>query len=129
MIFLAFALIVLCGLVYRFVIFAMPVVVGFAVCSWAARTGAGFGAIFIGVIAGAIVFGLCQAAFHQTRSKLLRGVAVFLFVAPAAAAAYGLVLSLAKSGGATSLIWPHVMAAFGALIIGITAFGRLDTQS
>jgi len=119
----AFALIA--WLIFNLSIYALPLFIGVSAASLAHRTGAGlFGSAILGLIAGAMTFGVGQAAFSVTRSVLARAVLVAIFAIPAAVAGYystqGIVALCVPGAG-----WREAFSAVGGFVIGLVAFRRL----
>ena len=119
----AFALIA--WLVFNLSVYALPFFVGVSAASLAHRTGAGLvGSAIVGLIAGAVTFGIGQAAFGVARSTLSRGVLGAIFAVPAAVAGYystqGIVALCIPGAG-----WRVALSVVGGLVIGSIAFRRL----
>jgi hypothetical protein len=115
----------LCFLLVRSTIYALPVFAGVVAGFWANGTGAGpIGAIGVAVIVAGATFGAFRLAFGFTRSAAARALVAFIFAAPAAYAAYHVVLSLARYS-VPSDIWQDVFALAGAAAIGLAAVARL----
>ena len=119
----AFALIA--WLIFNLSIYALPFFIGVSAASFAHRTGAGLvGSATVGLIAGAITFGVGQAAFGATRSVFARGILTAIFAIPAAVAGYystlGIVALCVPGAG-----WREAFSAVGGFVIGSVAFKRL----
>jgi hypothetical protein len=114
-----------CFLLFRSVVYALPLFVGFAAALWAFDTGAGpIAAIGASAVIGCATFGIFQLAFGLARSAAARMLVALVFAAPAAFAGYHVVFGLAQYG-MSSDVWRHVFAAVGATVIGFTAVARL----
>jgi hypothetical protein len=118
-----------CALIYRAAVYAVP----FATGVWAgfAALDAGSGpllAIAIGFVTGAIVFGIGQSVWDSSLPKALRHAVALLFVVPAMWTGYCAAQQIA--GLLTlPLAWSFVLAASGAVAVGMTAFARLSASS
>ncbi len=115
---------VLCVLIFRLAVYALPAFIGFAAMFWAIGAGAGIGSVAIGLVAGIGMFIAGQAAFSSSRSPMIRWAVALIFAGPAAYAGYSLVLQLSSIGN-PSLLWQHAFAIAGAAVIGVTALIRL----
>lgn len=117
-----------CVLLYKFAIYALPAAIGVAAGYWAVTSGAGvIGGIFVGLIAGVLVFVVGQVVFTSSRSVVVRGAVATVFVVPAIWAGYSLILQLSEMVGTSSSAWRHVFAVIGSVIIGWVSFTRLAT--
>ena len=119
------ALALIAWLVFNLSVYVLPFFVGVSAASLAHRTGAGLvGSAIVGLIAGAITFGVGQAAFGVARSTLSRGVLGAIFAVPAAVAGYystlGIVALCIPGAG-----WRVAFSVVGGLVIGSIAFRRL----
>jgi len=118
-----------CALIYRAAVYAVP----FATGVWAgfAALHAGSGplvAIAIGFVTGAIVFGIGQSVWDSSLPKPVRYAMGLLFVVPAVWTGYCTsqqIAELVTLPGA----WSFVIAAVGAVAVGIAAFARLSANS
>lgn len=118
-----------CVLLYKFAIYALPAAIGVAAGYWAVTSGAGvIGGIFVGLIAGVLVFVVGQVVFTSSRSVVVRGAVATVFVVPAIWAGYSLILQLSEMAGTSSSAWRHVFAVIGSAIIGWVSFTRLATS-
>lgn len=119
----AFALIA--WLIFNLSIYALPFFVGASAASLAHRTGAGLlGSAIVGLITGAVTFGIGQAAFGGARSALARSGVAAIFAIPAAVAGYYLTLgivALCVPGAG----WRQAFSVVGGFVIGSIAFRRL----
>ncbi len=117
----------LVALMFHMAILALPLFVAVAAGRLAYETGAGaLGAIAVGMVADAAALGVGQAILLMTRSTAIRLAVTLAFTAPAVFAGYHLVLGLAHIGGARGA-WQQVLAAVGAVGIGVAAMMRLAT--
>ena len=120
----AFALIA--WLIFNLSVYALPFFVGVSAASFAHRTGAGLvGSAIVGLIAGAVTFGVGQAAFNVARSATARASVAAIFAVPAAVAGYystlGIVSLCVPGEG-----WRHAFSIVGGFVIGSIAFTRLS---
>ncbi len=113
----------LCVLLYNIAVFAMPVFVGAWAGIWAFNSGAGIGCVLVGLVAGGAVFLLGQLALTSS-NPVLRWIIIALFVLPAVVAGYGIVMQLSEIG-IPSLLWRHVFAIVGGIVVGCSALARL----
>lgn len=117
-----------CALLYYSAVFALPVFIGLSVTFWALNAGAGIASVVIGFAAGVIIFVAGQFALLRSRSLAARWLIAFLFVLPAAIAGYSLVFQLSEFG-IPSLVWRHILAIAGAVVIGLAAIAQLGKVS
>ena len=116
-----------CALLYNAVVYALPVTVGIEVGFWAIHAGAGsVGGIGVGILAGGLTFALGQFVFATAKSDILRFAVVLAFAIPAVIAGYSALLEIA-AWSVTSVLWQHIFAIAGAVVIGGTAGLRLMT--
>lgn len=120
---------VLCWLLFTLAVFALPFFAGGTAGMWAYDTGAGWlGAIVIGVVAGALTFGIGQFLLLFVPPLWARVVIALAFVAPAAIAGYhathGIMKHTMPSGG-----WQVAFSVIGAVAIGATALMRLAAMA
>ena len=120
----AFALIA--WLIFNLSVYALPFFVGVSAASFAHRTGAGLvGSAIVGLITGAVTFGVGQAAFSVARSATARAGVAAIFAVPAAVAGYystlGIVSLCVPGEG-----WRHAFSIVGGFVIGSIAFTRLS---
>jgi hypothetical protein len=114
-----------CWLIFTLAVYALPFFVGLTAGMAAFHGGAGvIGALFVGIVAGALTLGVGQIAFAVVRPLLLRAAIAAAFAIPAAIAGYHAVLGLSQIG-VPSLVWREVFAWIGALFIGGTAWARM----
>ena len=98
-----------------------------ALAAWrfAYVTGAGFiGSGLVGLIAGAVSFGVLSLLFAAIRAPILRITVALIFAAPAAVAGYALVYGVA-SELVPSPIWRAIFSVIGALASGLSALAKL----
>ena len=116
----------LCVLAYRLAVYALPVMLGFAIARIAYQTGAGMiGASIIGFIAGAMAYGLLSVLFVSLRSPATRITVGLIFALPAAGAGYALVSGI-SANAIPSELWRLIFCALGGFLVGAAAFTRLS---
>ena len=116
----------LCVLAYRLAVYALPVMLGFAIARIVYQTGAGMmGAGIIGFIAGAMAYGLLSVLFVSLRSPVARIAVGFVFALPAAGAGYALVSGI-SANAIPSELWRFMFCALGGFLVGAAAFTRLS---
>jgi hypothetical protein len=115
----------LCVLAYRLAVHALPIMLGFQVAHIAYGTGAALiGAGIVGLVAGAVAFGLLSAVFVSVKSPIARVIIGLIFALPAAGAGYALVLGFSASA-VTSEVWRQIFCIMGGVFVGAAAFTRL----
>ena len=113
-------------LIFTLAVYALPFSVGLTVGSAAFHGGAGVvGALFVGIVGGALTLAIGQIAFAVIRPPILRAAIAAAFAVPAAVAGYHAVLGLSQIG-VPSLVWREVFAWIGAIFIGGTAWARMS---
>jgi hypothetical protein len=109
-----------------FGVYALPCLIGGLAGVAAYRTGAGeIGAVIVGFAVAAITLGVGQSIFLIARSRGIRMIVALFFVIPAALAGYTVTLGLAQWLAVPSVIWQHVYAIAGAIMVGAAALDRL----
>jgi hypothetical protein len=87
-----------CVLAYRLAVYALPLMLGFAIACITYQSGAGMiCASIIGFIAGAVAYALISVLFVSLRSPAARIAVGLVFALPAAGAGYALVLGSART--------------------------------
>jgi uncharacterized sodium:solute symporter family permease YidK len=115
----------LCVLAYRFAIHALPIALGFQVAHIAYGTGSGLiGAGIVGLVAGAVAFGLLSAVLVSMKSPITRVVIGLIFALPAAGAGYALMSGISASA-VPSEIWRQIFCIIGGVLVGVAAITRL----
>ena len=115
----------LCVLAYHFAVHALPIMLGFLVAHIAYGTGAGLiGAGTVGLVAGAVAFGLLSAVFVSVKSPFARIIIGLIFALPAAGAGYALI-SRVSASAVPSEIWRQIFCIIGGVFVGAAAFTRL----
>jgi hypothetical protein len=115
----------LCVLAYRFAVHALPIMLGFQVAYIVYGTGAGLiGAGVVGLVAGAVAFGLLSAVFVSAKSPIARLIIGLMFALPAAGAGYALISGFSASA-VPSEIWRQIFCIISGVFVGAAAFTRL----
>ena len=115
----------LCWLMFNLAVFALPFFAAVTAGMAAIHSGAGpLGAVVGGLIAGVGTLVLGQLAIALVPSMLLRGVISLVFAGPAAFAGYHATHGLAALT-MPSETWRQVFAVVGAVVVGLTALGRM----
>jgi hypothetical protein len=115
----------LCVVAYRLAVYALPVMLGFEVARFAHETGTGIvGAGIVGLIAGAVGFGLLSAVFVSVKSPVARIFIGLVFALPAAGAGYALVSGVSAST-VPSEVWRQIFCIVAGVLVGAAAFTRL----
>jgi hypothetical protein len=115
----------LCVLAYRFAVHALPIMLSFQVAHIAYGTGSGLlGAGFLGLVAGAVAFGLLSAVFVSVKSPISRVIIGLIFALPAAGAGYALVSGISASA-IPSEAWRQIFCIIGGVFVGVAALTRL----
>ena len=113
-------------LAYRLAVYALPVMLGFAIARIAYQTGAGMiGSSIIGFIAGAVAYGFLSVLFVSLRSPAARIVVGLIFALPAAGAGYALVSGI-SANAIPSELWRFLFCVLGGILVGAPAFTRLS---
>jgi hypothetical protein len=119
----------LCVLAYRLAVYALPVMLGFAVARIAYQTGAGMiGAGIIGFIAGTVAYGLLSVLFVSLRSPAARTAVGMIFALPAAGAGYALISGIGANT-IPSELWRLMFCVLGGLLVGSAALTRLSVPA
>ena len=115
----------LCWLMFNLAVFALPFFAAVTAGMAAIHSSAGpLGAVVVGLIAGVGTLALGQLAIALAPSMLLRGVIALVFAGPAAFAGYHAIHGLAALT-MPSEAWRQVFAVVGAVVVGLTALGRM----
>lgn len=116
---------VLCFVAYTLATYALPFMLGLTAARFAYDTGAGvIGAGLVGLVAGAVAFGLLVFLFASLRPPMLRLAVALVFAAPAAMAGYMLVHGVTREA-VPSEIWRQIFCVIGAIFVGVSALMRL----
>jgi hypothetical protein len=116
---------VLCFVAYTLATYALPFMMGVTAARFAYDTGSGvIGAGLVGLVAGALAFGLLVFLFASLRPPILRLLVALVFAAPAAMAGYAVVHGVTKEA-VPSEIWRQIFCIIGAIFVGVSALMRL----
>jgi hypothetical protein len=119
------AIVLLCIAAYTLATYALPFMLGLAAARFAYHTGAGLiGAGFVGLVAGAVAFGLLVFLFETLRPPILRLAVALVFAIPAAIAGYALIHGITREA-VPSEIWRQIFCIIGGLVVGVSALMRL----
>jgi len=115
----------LCVLAYTLAVYALPFMLGVEVARWANASGSGMiGAGLVGLVAGAVAYGLLIVLFVAVRPPILRLAVALVFATPAAVAGYALVHGITRDA-VPSEIWRVIFCLIGAGGTGLSALMRL----
>jgi hypothetical protein len=115
----------LCVLAYTLAVYALPFMLGVEVARWAYASGSGLiGAGLVGLIAGAVAYGLLIVLFMTVRPPILRLAVALVFAAPAAVAGYALVHGITREA-VPSEVWRTIFCLIGGGVTGASALMRL----
>jgi len=115
----------LCWTLFALAVHALPFLVGMTLGLAAYDSGVGaVGATALGFIASATTLVMAQLVLALTNSPIVRGAITLPFTASAAIAGYQATLGLARIC-LPSPTWSAVLASFGAIAVGGTAFVRM----
>jgi hypothetical protein len=118
-------IVMLCMLFFTLATYALPFMLGLEVARFAYHTGSGFlGAVLVGIVAGAAVFGLAFLLLGILRSPVLQIVVALVYAAPAVVAGYALVYGITHEY-VPSDIWRQLFCIAGGLFVGVSALLRL----
>ncbi|MTH66452.1 hypothetical protein [Paracoccus shanxieyensis] len=115
----------LCVLAYTLAVYALPFMLGVEVARWAYASGSGLiGAGLVGLVTGAVAYGLLIVLFMAVRPPMLRLAVALVFAAPAAAAGYALVHGITREA-MPSEVWRTIFCLIGGGVTGTSALMRL----
>lgn len=121
------AVFLICALLFRLSIHALPLVVAFLAGSAAYRSGGGIvAALAAAALAAILLLAIAQLAMAYAKSDVTRAVIGIAFAAPAAVAGYHAVHGIAVATMPQST-WQFAVSVLGAAIIAIaswTQWGR-----
>lgn len=118
----------LCVLAYTLAVYALPFMLGVEVARWAYASGSGLiGAGLVGLVTGAVAYGLLIVLFMAVRPPILRLAVALVFAAPAAVAGYALVHGITGEA-APSEVWRTIFCLIGAGVTGLSALMRIASQ-
>jgi hypothetical protein len=119
----------LCVLAYRLAVYALPVMLGFAIARIANQTGAGLiSASIIAFVAGAVAYGILSVLFLSLRSPAARIAVGLIFALPAAGTGYALISGI-SANMIPSELWRLMFCILGGLLVGSAAFARLSVPA
>jgi len=119
----------LCVLAYTLAVYALPFMLGVEVARWAYASGSGLiGAGLVGLVAGAVAYGLLIVLFMAVRPPILRLAVALVFAAPAVVAGYALVHGITCEA-VPSEVWRTIFCLIGAGVTGLSALMRIASQS
>ena len=115
----------LCVLAYTLAVYALPFMLGVEVARWAYASGSGLiGAGLVGLVTGAVAYGLLIVLFMAVRPPILRLAVALVSAAPAAVAGYALVHGITGEA-APSEVWRTIFCLIGAGVTGLSALMRI----
>ncbi|CAN7180359.1 hypothetical protein LJR098_000338 [Rhizobium sp. LjRoot98] len=115
----------LCVLAYTLAVYALPFMLAVEAARFAYATGSGLiGAGLVGLVIGAVAYGLLVFAFTSLRSPVLRLIVALVFAAPAAVAGYALIHGITREA-VPSEIWRQIFCIIGGGVVGVSALLRL----
>lgn len=115
----------LCVLAYTLAVYALPFMLGVEVARWAYASGSGLiGAGLVGLVTGAVAYGLLIVLFMAARPPILRLAVALVSAAPAAVAGYALVHGITGEA-APSEVWRTIFCLIGAGVTGLSALMRI----
>jgi len=118
----------LCVLAYTLAVYALPFMLGVEVARWAYASGSGLiGAGLVGLVTGAVAYGLLIVLFMAVRPPILRLAVALVSAAPAAVAGYALVHGITGEA-APSEVWRTIFCLIGAGVTGLSALMRIASQ-
>jgi hypothetical protein len=120
-----FGLGLFCWLLFTLAVYALPFLAGLTMGFAAFHSGAGFlGALVVGILVGVTTLVLGQIVFATVRTPVIRLLIGLIYALPATVAGYQLCFAVAGVG-VPAAGWQHVLAAVGAIAVGLTAFARM----
>ncbi len=115
-------------LLYRLMIWIVPILAGLGLGWLAWQSGAGGLATFgVGIIGGVTAFVLLFATIGS-RNPALRWIGMAIYLAPPIWAGAIATRSMAIQTGAEGAIWPLLAGGFGAILFGLMAWVRLPAM-
>ena len=118
-----------CWLLFTLAVFALPYFVGMSIGAWAYQSGAGLiGAIFAGLLAAGLTFGVGQIGLMLARATWARLLIALIFVAPAVMAGYHATHGIVKHAMPCEA-WQQLFSVIGAIAVGCTAFVRVASMA
>lgn len=124
-----FAIGFFCWLLFTLAVYALPFFVGMTATLAAYHHGSGLmSSIVIGLLGAATTLAAGHFGLAMTRSAMARACIALLFAIPAAVAGYYSTLGVANIGIESALL-SHILAAFGAVLVGGTAWTRIGASA
>lgn len=121
------AVIVLCALLWRAAIYALPVFAGVWVGWLALSAGAGVLAAITGLIAGVATWELAKRGFASGNRTTRIGLAM-LFALPAAYTGFEIIWQISDGSG-SSILWRSLIGVLAAIAAGGTTLLRISEGS
>lgn len=113
----------LCVLAYTLAFYALPFMLGVEVARWAYASGSGLiGAGLVGLVTGAVAYGLLIVLFMAVR-PILRLAVALAFAVPAAVAGYAMVHGITREA-VPSEVWRTIFCLIGGGVTGLSALMR-----
>lgn len=114
----------LCVLAYTLAFYALPFMLGVEVARWAYASGSGLiGAGLVGLVTGAVAYGLLIVLFMAVRPPILRLAVALAFAVPAAVAGYAMVHGITREA-VPSEVWLTIFCLIGGGVTGLSALMR-----
>ena len=113
----------LCVLLYRFAIYAVPTYLGFVSAFWAFGRGAGAGGLVVGIGVAVGIFALVRHIVENGQ-PIVRKLVIALFALPAAYAGFEMIEQL-SAFAVPSPVWRTALALLGGIAIGIASAAKL----
>lgn len=114
----------LCVLAHTLAVYALPFMLGVEAAKSAYASGSGLiGAGLVGLLAGAVAYGLLVVLFMVVRSPILRLAVALVFAAPAAVAGFALVHGITREA-VPSEVWRMIFCLVGGGVTGLSALVR-----
>lgn len=112
-------------LAYTLAVYALPFMLGVEAAKWAYASGSGLiGAGLVGLVAGAVAYGLLVVLFMVVRPPIMRIAVAVVFAAPAAVAGFALVHGITREA-VPSEVWRVIFCLIGGGVTGLSALMRL----
>lgn len=111
-------------LAYTLAFYALPFMLGVEVARWAYASGSGLiGAGLVGLVTGAVAYGLLIVLFMAVRPPILRLAVALAFAVPAAVAGYAMVHGITREA-VPSEVWRTIFCLIGGGVTGLSALMR-----
>ncbi len=123
--FAVIAIVLLCSLLIRLTIYALPFYVGLTVGIWVHSGGAGIiGTAVAAIITGIATLVILHILIATVQSPWLRAGLGLVFAAPAAFAAFHAVHGITAIAMPTST-WSHSLSILGAVVVGVVSWFQI----